>query len=107
MFRRRTVLIPKTEMTVGEFDPSADGAYRNVKTLPLEVRPKRDLFVSVESNVPIDAAVSDSSGKCITFREKFTSGTISARPEEKGTAALMIGVFRGDLAKVTIEAWME
>ena len=94
-------------MTVGEFDPSVDGAYRNVKTIPIDVKQGRDLFISLESDSPLDVAVSDANGRCVAFREKFTSGTVSAKIEEKGTAALMLGVFRGDVAKVTVEAWME
>jgi len=107
MFRRKDVLVPKTEMTIGEFDPSVTGAYRNVKTMPLDIGKRRDLFISLESDTPVDLAVSDRNGRCVAFREKFTSGTVTAKFEENGTAALMLGVFRGDLAKVTIEAWVE
>ena len=106
MFRRKNVLVPRTEMTIGEFDTSVPGAYRNVKTMPLDIK-NRDLFISLESDVPVDVAVSDWNGKCVAFREKFTSGTISARFDDKGTAGLVLGVFRGDLAKVVIEAWTE
>lgn len=108
MFRRKTVLIPRTEMTVGEFDPEADGAYRNVKTMPLEVRPGRDLYIQLRADAPVDLALSDGDGRCVGFRDGMTEGTFGPLPlSRKETMALMMGVFRGDLARMTIEAWME
>lgn len=106
MFKK--TLVPKTEMTVGEFDITVDGAYRNVKTLPLEVRAGKKLFISITSDVPLDMALSDSDGKCIWFKDQVKGETIGPISlSRKETLALLMGVFRGDLAKVTVEVWMD
>lgn len=108
MLGRKTVLVPKTEMTLGEFDPSVDGAYRNVKTVPLDVRPKRSLYVKMESNIPVDLALSNTEGRCIGFKDQMTDGVFGPTPlMNRETIALMMGVFRGDLANITLEVWME
>lgn len=106
--KKRTVLIPETDMTVGEFDINVDGAYLNVKTLPLDVKPKRNLYVQIRSTMPMDLALSNSDGRCIGFREQMKEGVFGPTAlVKKETIALMMGVMRGDLAHITIEAWME
>jgi len=96
------------EMTVGEFDIEADGAYRNVKSFPLAVRSGKDLFVSVDSDKPVDIALSNEAGKCIGFKENVQKDTFGpTHLKNKETIALVVGVFRGDLAKLKIEVWME
>ncbi len=108
MFGKKAVLVPKTEMTLGEFDPTVDGAYRNVKSMPLDARPKRDLFLTVTSTMPVDLAISDSDGRCIWFKDQAKEGTFGPIPlTKKETLALMMGVFRGDLAEMTVEVWIE
>jgi len=95
-------------LTIGEFDPEADGAYRNVKTFPLEVKAGKNLFISIDSNFPVDIAISDGKGMCIGSKYEFNSGTFGPTLlKNKETLALVLGVFRGDLAKVTLEVWME
>ena len=95
-------------MTIGEFDPTVDGAYRNVITMPLEVRAGKDLYIHLESDFPVDVVLSDSTGLCIGYRYEFSSGTFGPTPlKNKETIALVLGVFRGDLAKITLEVWME
>jgi len=92
-------------LSIGEFDPSVDGAYRNVKTFPLPVRPGK-LFVSVMSDKPVDIAISDGGGICIKFKDSILNDTLSVEITKKGTAALIAGVFRGDKAELRIRAWM-
>ena len=95
-------------MTIGEFDPTVDGAYCNVKTFPLEVKAGKDLYVSLDSDFPVDMAISNNKGMCIGSKYEFKSGTFGPTPlKNKETLALVLGVFRGDLAKVTLEVWME
>ena len=106
MFGKKMLL--SQEMTVGEFDIEADGAYRNVKSFPLTVKSGKDLFVSVDSDKPVDIAVSNEAGKCIGFKEGIQKDTFGpTHLKEKETLALVVGVFRGDLAKLKIEVWME
>ena len=98
--------ILETTVTVGEFDPSADGAYRNVKVFPLSVKKGR-LFVSVNSDAPVDIALSDGDGNCIKFMDSILCATIGpVGVPKKGTMALVAGVFRGDKAELNIRAWM-
>ena len=95
-----------TSISIGEFDPSVDGAYRNVKTFPLNVK-KGELFISVNSDKPVDIAVSNSDGICIKFKESILCDTIGPiETVKKETMALIVGTFRGDKAELRIEAWM-
>ena len=104
---KETVLMD-TSVSLGEFDPYADGAYRNVKSFPLEVRPGRKLFVSVISDNPVDVALSNSDGICIKFKDSILNGTVGpVDTVKKETIALVLGVFRGDRAEVRIRAWTE
>ncbi|MCL2142713.1 MAG: hypothetical protein FWH44_00405 [Methanomassiliicoccaceae archaeon] len=105
MFRRKNEILDIT-ITIGEFDPSADGAYRNVKTFPLNVRQGK-LFISVNSDAPVDIALSDESGTCVKFRDSILCDTIGPLEiAKKGTMTLVIGVFRGDRAETGIRVWM-
>ena len=106
MFGKKILLTE--ELTVGEFDPTVDGAYRNVKTFPLNVRSGKKLTVHIESDKPVDMAISNGEGKCVLFKNGALSDTIGPMPlKKKETLALVLGVFRGDLAKLKIEVWMD
>lgn len=95
-------------MTVGEFDITIDGAYNNVKTFPMEVKKGKKLFVYVKSDVGVDVCVVDVKGVNEKFTEAVKEKTIGPLPIiDKGTMALILGVYRGDLAHVELEAWME
>jgi len=101
-----TVLIDEA-MQIGEFDISAEGAYRNVKTFPLEVK-QGDLFISVDSDNPIDVAVSDEKGMCIKFKESITDEVIGPITiKKKATMMMVIGIFRGDKAELKLKVWMQ
>jgi hypothetical protein len=94
------------KITIGEFDPSADGAYRNVKTFPVQARPG-EMFISVDSDKPVDIAVSNGNGICIKFKESILNDVIGPiRITDKDTMALAVGVFRGDRAEPDIKIWM-
>jgi hypothetical protein len=93
-------------ISVGEFDPSVDGAYRNVKTFPLNVK-KGLLFVSVDSDRPVDIAMSNSDGVCIKFKDSVLCDVVGpVEMTKKETVALVVGIFRGDKAELGIKAWM-
>ena len=91
--------------TLGEFDPSVDGAYRNVKTFLINVRPGT-LFVSVASDRPVDIAISNSDGICIKFKDSILCDTLTAETPKKEAVTLFAGVYRGDKAELRIKAWM-
>ena len=105
LFGKKETVLLDTSLSIGEFDLSADGFYRNVKTFPLNVR-KGTLSVSVDSSHPVDVALSDSGGTCMGFKDSVVNGTISVETSKKETVALIIGVFRGDTADLRIKARM-
>ena len=102
----RNAVLMDSSISIGEFDPNADGAYDNVKTFPLNAK-RGKLFVSVESDNPVDVAVSNSDGTCIKFKKSVINDTIVTELTKKETLALVIGIFRGDKAKLRLKAWME
>lgn len=97
--------ILNVSFTLGEFDPSADGAYRNVKVFPISARPGK-LNISVSSDRPVDIAISDEAGICIKFRNSILCDIVSAEITKKEVVTLFAGIFRGDKADVRIKAWM-
>ena len=108
LFGKKVVLIEHQTLTIGEFNINIDGAYDNVKTFPLEVKKGRKLFVSVKSDNGVDVSVVDTKGMNGSFSEAVKDKLIGPiEVIEKGTMALVLGVYRGDLAHVELEAWME
>lgn len=108
LFSKKDMILMDVSLSVGEFDPSADGAYRNVKTFPLEVMQGKELFVSVDSDAPVDIAISGGDGMCIIFRESILNGKLGPiAVRKKETMMLVIGVFRGDRAELKLKVWTE
>ena len=108
LFNRKAVLIEHQELTVGEFNIDINGAYDNVKTFRLDVKKGKKLFVSVKSDNGVDVSVVDTKGMNENFSEAVKDKLIGPiNIDEKGTMALVLGVYRGDLAHVELEAWME
>ena len=108
LFNKKTVLVERQELTIGEFNIEINGAYDNVKTFRLDVKKGRKLFVSVRSDNGVDVSIVDTKGMNASFSEAVKEKTIGpVEIIEKGTMALILGVYRGDLAHVEIEAWME
>ena len=108
LFGKKVILIEHQSLTIGEFNININGAYDNVKTFPLEVKKGRKLFVSVKSDNGVDVSVVDTKGMNESFSEAVKDKLIGPLEIiEKGTMALVLGVYRGDLAHVELEAWME
>jgi len=106
--KKKITLVEKQSVTVGEFDITVDGAYRNIMTFRLDVRKGRKVYAHVISDNGVDVSIVDVHGYNSTYREAAKDvvlGPVIA--DESGTMALILGVFRGDLAHVTVEAWME
>jgi hypothetical protein len=94
------------QITIGEFDPSVDGAYRNVKTFPIHAK-QGEMFISVDSDKPVDIAMSNGDGICIKFKESILNDVVGPIViTKKDTMALAVGVFRGDKAEPKIKIWM-
>lgn len=108
LFRRKITLIQPTQISLGEFDVNEPGGYHNVKTFRLAIKAGRDLHVKVSSDKPIDLAISDQKGTCRSFQEGVTEGALGPIPfPEKEVVALVLGIFRGDKADLSLEVWME
>ena len=108
MFGKKTVLVEHQNLTVGEFNIEVNGAYDNIKTFRLDVKKGRKLFISIKSDTGVDVSVVDTKGMNISFSEATKDKIIGPIAiQEKGTMALILGVYRGDLAHVELEAWME
>lgn len=108
LFDRKITLMERQSLTVGEFNIEIDGAYDNIKTFPLQVKKGKKLFVSVKSDNGVDVCVVGTDGVNKCFREAVKDSTLGPVDiPEKGTMALIFGVFRGDLAHVEFEVWME
>lgn len=107
-FHRKVILIERQILEVGKFDIEINGAYDNIKTFPLYVKKGRKLFVHIKSDNGVDVSIVDSMGMNEKFVEAVKDKMIGPLPiNNKGTMALVLGVFPGDLAHVEIEAWME
>ena len=105
--KKETILLDRS-LSLGEFDPYAEGAYRNVKSFPLDVKPGKELFVAVSSDNPVDVALSNSDGICIKFKDSILNDTIGPiGTVKKEKIALVLGIFRGDTAELRIKAWMQ
>ena len=108
IFSKKTVLVEHQTLTVGEFNINIDGAYDNIKTFRMDVKKGRKLFISIKSDTGVDVSVVDTKGMNKSFSEAVKEKTIGPIAiEEKGIMALILGVYRGDLAHVELEAWME
>ena len=108
LFNRRSTLVEHQCITIGEFDITVDGAYKNIITYPLNVKKDRDVFVSVKSDNGVDVSVVNTKGYNTKFSEGVKNAVIGPiHTTEKCTMALILGVYRGDLAHVELEAWME
>lgn len=104
---KETVYGPET-MSVGDFDPTVDGCYRNVVTIALDVKPKRKLRVSVKADHPVDVVVAREDRSAAGHKDGIMEATLG--PFDTGKArsmGIIIGVFRGDKANVTVEAWTD
>ena len=108
LFEKRTQVYGPEKVTVGEFDASVDGCYRNVFVKTLPVRPRRMLYVSVDSDAPVDVAVANEDNSAAGHRDRMTKGTLGPfSTRDFSTMGLFVGVYRGDKAEVMIEAWIE
>ncbi len=108
LFDRRTEVFSVRGMRVGDFDPTKPGCYDNVRTFPLEVRPRRGLGFRIASDVPVSIAFANSDNSSVYHKEdmlEFEHGPIpTGQNREMG---LLLGVFPGDKATIDLEIWME
>ena len=98
---------PET-ISVGDFDPTVDGCYRNVEIRTLQVKPKHLLYVRIKSDFPVDVAVANEDNSAAGHKNGVTDDVLGPFSTQKfSTMGLFLGVFRGDKAKVDVDIWME
>ena len=108
LFEKRTQVYGPETMVVGEFDPTADGLYRNIVTIALTVKPNHVLYVKVQSDNPVDIVVAREDGSAVQHKDRQRDILMGPYPTEKHKSmGIILGVFRGDKATVTVEAWTE
>ena len=108
LFDKKTVVYGPQDVTVGEFDPTVDGFYRTVVTIPLDVKPKHMLYVKVTSDNPIDVVIANDEYSSIAHKNGITDVLMGPFPTgDSNSMGILLGIFRGDLAHVEVEAWME
>ncbi len=108
MFEGREQVFGPEVVSVGDFDVTVDGCYRNVVTIALDVRPGRMLRVKIESDNPVDVVVAREDRSSAGHREKVTEAVLG--PFETGRSrsmGILLGVYRGDKAAVTVDAWTD
>ncbi len=108
LFDKREQVYGPEQVSVGDFDPTVDGCYRNVVTVSLDVRPKRALFVKVVSDRPVDVLVARENGSSVGHKDGVTDAVLGPYSTDKlHSMGIFLGVYPGDKALVTLEAWME
>lgn len=108
LFSKKVQVYGPETVSVGDFDPTVDGCYRNVVTIPLDVKPHRMLHVKVSSDIPVDVVVANSDRSSAGHKEHVTDAVLGPYPTGKSDdMGILIGVFKGDKAKVTLEAWVD
>lgn len=108
LFEKRTEVLKEKGRLIGSFDPTKPGLYDNVHTFPIEVKPKRSLYVKFEADGHISFAVADSGNRSVFHKEDITGGTFGPIPTENNKEmGILIGVYQGDKVTVDIEIWTE
>ena len=108
LFEKREQVYGPELVSVGDLDLSVDGGYRNVVTIPLDVKPKRMLTVKVSSDFPVDVVVANEKGAAIAPKEGVRDVVMGPFSTGKlRSMGVFLGLYTGDKAKVQLEAWME
>ena len=108
LFSKKVQVYGPETVSVGDFDPTVDGCYRNVVTIPLNVKPPRMLYVKVSSDIPIDVVVANGDRSSAGHKEQVREITMGPYPTGKSDdMGILLGVFKGDKAKVTVDAWID
>ena len=108
MFSEREQLFKTEGLVLGEFDPSVDGFYKNVHTFPIKVKKRRAIRINISSDAPVDIAVANEKGSSVSYKQAVKEGTIGPIPtEDNKEMGVIVGVYKGDKATVSVEVWME
>lgn len=108
VFSGREQVFRTEGLSLGEFDPSADGFYRNVKTFSFKVKKRRTISISITSGIPVDIVVANEKGATVSYKPGVKEGTIGPIPtDDNKEMTLVLGVYPGDKTAVNAEVWMD
>lgn len=108
LFEKREQLYGPDTVSVGDLDLSVDGGYRNVVTIPLDVKPKRMMYAHIVSDFPVDVVIANDKGMALGHKGGVRDAVMGPYPTEKlRSMGMLLGVYPGDKAKVQLEVWME
>ncbi|MBR7152625.1 MAG: hypothetical protein IKD00_02635 [Candidatus Methanomethylophilaceae archaeon] len=107
-FDKKECIYGPVTHSVGDFDPTVDGCYRNVVTLAFDVKPRMMMTVKIKSDNPVDVAVAREDHAAAGHKDQVTDAVLGPYSTEKfKSMGLFLGVYRGDHANVTVEVWLE
>jgi len=108
-FLKKSETVLKQEgISIGEFDISVEGLYRNVLTIPFKVKRNRSLYIDVAADPSVDVAVANDKGSGIFSKQNISKSNLGPIPTgESKEMGLILGVYPGDKAIVDIKIRME
>ena len=108
LFDKREQVYGPEVVSVGDLDLTVDGGYRNIVPIPLDVKPKRALYLHATSDFPVDVVVANEKGAAVAHKEHVTDLSLGPIPTGKlKSMGIFLGLYPGDKAKVNLEVWME
>ncbi len=108
LFEKREQVYGPETVSVGDLDLTVDGGYRNVVSIPLNIKPRRVLRVKVLSDFPVDVVVANEKGAVVDHKEGVRDIIFGPYPTGKlKSMGIFLGLYPGDRANVVLEAWME
>jgi len=108
LFSEREQVFKTEGLTLGEFDPSADGFYRNVQSFPFRVKKRKLIWISISSDAPVDVAIANEKGESISYKQAVKEGVVGPVPTNSNKEmGVILGVYKGDKATVSVDIWME
>ncbi|MCL1810665.1 MAG: hypothetical protein FWG41_00360 [Methanomassiliicoccaceae archaeon] len=107
MFGDKEQVLKVEGLALGEFDPSADGFYKNVQAFSFKVKKKKVINISIVSDAPVDVAVANEKGASVSYKEAVREGTVGPIPTgDNKEMGMVLGIYPGDKATVSVEVWM-
>ena len=105
--KKSETVLRKDGISIGEFDISAEGFYRNIITIPFNVKKNRILYIDVKGIPKVDVALADGRGSGIFSRQNISDDCIGPIPtSDNKEMGLLLGVYPGDKAIVDVEIRM-
>ncbi|MDD2626786.1 MAG: hypothetical protein WCQ63_00345 [Methanomethylophilus sp.] len=110
LFSKPETVFERTDLELGLLNlqsPTGTG-YDNILTFPFDVKPNRMLYADISADRPVDLVLANKDSSAAFHRENITALRIGPVPTGKNdNMGLILGIFQGDRAKVTIKIWMD